>query len=197
MKRLDTDAPTAVARIVASLLDNLLGDVVHRGLSLLESYARLEARDHRQILSGLIRRRLCGSERQWCPELIVFKEPEIFRRHADHDIALTIEHERTAQDVRRSAEATLPEAVTQDRHEVFTRLILFRQKRAAQGGFDSQSRKETGGDLARLNPFRLALIGQVETHAGGNRGAFKNISTIPVIEKPRRRDRSDQVQLRI
>ena len=87
------------------------------GVRLIERDARLQQAEHRRVVRrrvvALARREL-AEERN--PELLVGREREALRHHADDGGGLAVQAEALADDVRRAAEVALPQRVADDRH---------------------------------------------------------------------------------
>jgi hypothetical protein len=66
-----------------------------------------------------------------------------FRHHPDHRVALSIQGDLTAEDIRIGTKAALPESVGQN-DNVLAGAVLFRQEGPAQNRLDAQQREETG-----------------------------------------------------
>src|SRR5436853_17906 len=100
----------------------------------------------RAVLLGLLR---CEAHRR--PQLCgAASETKRWRHHADDVIALAVERDCPIQYLRIAAKAPLPQAMTENHHEVVSGLIFFRQKTATEHRLRAQHGQEAIGDALAL-----------------------------------------------
>src|SRR5664280_501599 len=81
-------------------------------------------------------------------------------KHAHDNLGLVIQHDGGADDGGIGAVFPPPEAIAEEHHAVFARLVLARQKGAAERRLDAKRGKKIGGNSHPIHPFRLAVAGQ-------------------------------------
>src|SRR6185436_18092258 len=98
----------------------------------------------------------------------------------------------TTKNLRITAEAPLPEPVTENDNLITAGLIFFCQEGAAQEWLYLECREESGGDLQPVEKFGSVLSGQVGPPAQHQRGAVEGKVLISAVAIVQRRDRADR-----
>src|SRR5262245_17027026 len=121
--------------------------------------ARNRIRNHPPLLRvALSLRRI---KRQRNPHVERMNKTKIQRQHTDHGVALVIERNGTSDDLPISAEAALPQTMTDDRRRRSAGPIFLRKKIASLQ-FHTQQREELRGDAIRVQSFWLARARQCQ-----------------------------------
>src|SRR5262245_44906159 len=129
------EAPFDLRRIPGRvLLANPLCDRFHISLSLLKPNARFQASDHVESFPlALIRPDHFGRRRARHNDfnLLGAKISEARWHDADHGVTFVIQGDALAEDLRITAEASLPQTIIHNHYSVIARIIILRQEDAA------------------------------------------------------------------
>src|SRR5262245_64245996 len=125
----------------------------------------------------------CLSQRR--PQLNAIGELETGRHHSRHLTTRAVEHDRLSDEVWISAKTPAPQTMTQKRHRIAARFVLFRQKGAAQRRPDTERRKEFRRDLPSDYSLRLAIAGKSKVHLAKNGDLLEDVILRAPIEEIR------------
>ncbi len=144
------------------------GDAAQLLLRLRARHTFTDAADDREISTRTLTQ-LARLARQRRPDLRVGRVPELLRHDADHGRAPAAdERQLLTDDARVSAEAALPEPVTQNDGARPARAELFRRERAAERGRDAEQREEVFRDAHARD--HLGQAARVERQAAARVG---------------------------
>src|SRR5262245_16868829 len=102
---------------------------------------------------ALRRTELLGREREWQPQIGFGGKAKARRQHSPDGARPPVERDRAPQDLPITAEAPLPQAVTQHDRIVLPRLMLLRQEDATVEWRRAQHGKPIGGNDCRAQTF--------------------------------------------
>src|SRR2546423_7541082 len=152
------------------LATEVLYDVGGVGLRLRDLYARLQSANALER----IRRGARRVQRQRNPQLRFDSRVfELRRHHADDFARGVIQDERVAYDLRITAEAPLPESVTNHTNAILAGRVLAFAKGATERRVDAEDFEVIGADVGDRQAFRLTLAGQVDAAAVEHGQRFK------------------------
>ncbi len=103
------------------------------------------------------------------------------RHHTDDLGCLAIEQHRLPDDRRVRAEPTRPDRVAQHHNICTARLLLFRQKRAADLRSDTEQRKQAGRDHRPFDALRTTVAGEVESQRVVRGELLEGVAPIAIV----------------
>ena len=198
-ERGDEQAPVVgvVVRVVAL---ELLGDGPHLPRGLLHRNPWSHARDEVEELRGaVVVRHLIGLEDERGPDLGVAVEeiPEPARHHPDDFVALAVQGEATAHDVRRTPEDPPPGIVAQNRDPIVPGAVLTRLQGPSQQRGHLERGEELAGHALALQAHRLVDAGEVRLPSGLHRHGRERAGLPLVVEEPGHRYRGLEIERRV
>ena len=177
-------APAGVVLRILAL--ETRGDDVELGARLRDGGVRLEPRDHLGVVIVPDRAfsvRVCERDQKIPGRQPPRRDGKPRRQHTNDGVALAVERERTAEDVRRSAELVLPEPVAHDDDPASTWQIFVGTKGPAECRARLNHLEEPGADRAGENRFRIAAVRARELPESINRHAGEpGRCALPVVE---------------
>ena len=152
------------------------GEHRHFRLRVLERRAGPQVADDREVSQVAARRHL-RIERDGGPDFGALGEGESRRHHADDDVRLAVDDDRTPHDRAVGIEAPLPQRVAQDHDVVPPERFIVPNERAAEGRLRAQRFEEAARDLEAGNPLRLAAVDEVRIPPGvrGKKDQFRGV----------------------